>query len=208
MGRGESALGASLGLGGQFERTLQKRRGRRRPGASLSRSGHPFELLGDGLVRSRRRRREVPDATLRIELGIGRGGERRMRGDALVGRRARVRRGAHQRVAKAHPGADLQQLFRLGRGGRVTRDAKRLRRTPEKRRIPGRVSRRHKQQSPRRLRKRAQAPRKMLLDRLARRERPKATGQLRGLIAGGSSSSFNGFPRVSATIRSRTCSSR
>ena len=73
VGRGESALRAPLRLSGQFDRTLQKRSRCRQPGASLGRDRRLFELRRDRFVRSRRSSSQMPDATLRIDLGIGRG---------------------------------------------------------------------------------------------------------------------------------------
>ncbi len=123
----DGPVGASFGLGGQFDRALQERSGSRQPGPSLSRGCRLFELRGYGFVRSRGRSCQMPHATLWIDLGIGRSGERPVRSAAIVGSPGSVGGRPNKWMAETHVRAELEQLFGFGRCCRGTRDAQSLR---------------------------------------------------------------------------------
>ena len=130
-------------LGGQRDRTLQERRRCRQPGARLGPARRPLELGGDVFVRPGGRRRQVPDPTVGIDLGIGR--RRRAPGARRGGPRPTQRRtrptapGDGGSAPRSRSRAAVPPRLR-GRGSSPTPE--RLRRPPQQRGVPGGVGRR------------------------------------------------------------------
>ena len=140
---------------------LEEGGGGGQPAARLGAAGGPLELGGDVLVGAGRRLGEVPGAPVGIGLRVGRLRQRPMHAASLLRRCRPVDRRAHQRMAKPHPAVDLDQPGRLRRLERRARDPEPLRRTPQQRRIAGRLRRRHQQQPLGVLRQRLQPRRKL-----------------------------------------------
>jgi hypothetical protein len=84
--RRQGAVGPPRRVPRQRDRALQERSRRRKPAARVGAAGRALELDGHVLVRPGRRRREVPDAAVRIDLRIRDVGEREVDGAALRGR--------------------------------------------------------------------------------------------------------------------------
>ena len=84
-------------------------------------------------------------------------------------------------MAEPHPGADLEQLFRVRDGRRVAADAKSLRGTPHKRGVARGVGGRKQQESLRSLRQSPNAP-QVVVPQITRQpgggRHPEPAGQL------------------------------
>ena len=113
----------------------RRRQAAPRPGAARG----ALEFGGDVLVRPGRGLRAMPAATVRVELRIGRFGERAVGGSAFGRGRAPVDGRAHQRVKERHAPARRQQLRLHRRRGRAGSDAEPLARAPQQRRVAERV---------------------------------------------------------------------
>ena len=111
----------------------------------------------------------MPCAAIRIGLGVGRLGQRAMHLLAFGHGRRPVRRRAHQRMAEAHPGAERDQLRRLGRRDGVGPDPEPLGRAPQQRDVADRLGRRGEQQPLGLGRERFEAPQEALLDAAGQR---------------------------------------
>ena len=85
------------------------------PPRARARLGRALQLVGHGLVGTRRGMRTVPGAPIGIQLRIGRLGQRAMGVPAVRHARRPVRRRAHQRMPEPHPRTDLDQARGLGR---------------------------------------------------------------------------------------------
>ena len=114
---GESTRSSSCRVRGQLGRSLEERGRGRDAAPALGAVGRALEFVGDRLVETGRRVRAMPCAAIRIGLGIRRLGQRAVHLLALVHGCRPVHRRAHQRMAEAHPGAERDQLCRLGRRG-------------------------------------------------------------------------------------------
>ena len=179
------------------------------PAARQRAAGRAFQLLGDLLVGRGRRLGAVPGAPVGVELGLrglGQGGVQRvpfLRRRRAVGRRAhgtgdgtapaRRSRAGRRRPPPPRP-ADRCRAARP----RATRATARRRDRPPRAAAAAAC--------PREARSSRRSER--VLDAHARRPgRPKPPASSAALMPRGSSSSASGLPRVSAMIRSRTCSS-
>ena len=135
-----------------------------------------------------------------------------MRGTAILRRPGSVGSRPHQRMAEPHLGADLEQLLRRGHGRCVA--VRRPEPAPARHRsVASPVGSAAASSISRRvaLRQGPHAPQVVVvqIDRTGCAGRDgEAARQLDGVHPAGSSSSANGLPPVSATIRSRTRSSR
>ena len=85
--RGQSAIRPPRRVLGQRDGALQERRRGGEPAARLRPAGRALELDGDLLVRSRRGRSQMPGATVRIGLPVGRLGQRQVDRPAILRRR-------------------------------------------------------------------------------------------------------------------------
>ena len=116
-----------------------------------------------------------------IALRVGGGGQRCVNLALLLRRRRPVDRRAHQRIAKPHAGADLQQPGRLRRLEHGAGDPQLLGGTPHERRVAGRLGRRHQHEASRALGQGVEPLNGALLDatRQRRGRRGEAARQLR-----------------------------
>ena len=114
----------------------------------------------------------MPGASVRIDLGICRIGERAVRQPTRLSRGSLVDRRAHQRMSEPHSDAELDQPSRSRRSRGSGINPEQLGRTPHRHRVTDRLGRGDEQQQPRRLRKRHQPALEGLLD--APRQRPRA----------------------------------
>jgi hypothetical protein len=152
--------------------------------------------------------RAVPGAVW-IKVWISHLGEGAMYVLTIQKRRRSVSRGAHERMTKSDPSAELDQPRCLGHRGALVPDAEPTHGAPQQRVVAARLGRGREEHPPRLDRKRGSS----------RRRRPSSMRLASGIVsvspnpnansAGesprGSSSNAKGLPRVSATIRSRTC---
>ena len=90
----------------------------------------------------------VPRTAVGIDLGIGDLRKRAVDVLSLPKRRRAVRRRAHQRMAKAHAGIDLEQAGLGGRTGGLGRDSEALGRLPHQHGLAYRIGSRKLQQPP------------------------------------------------------------
>ena len=102
LGRGQRALDAHGGLRRQLGRSLQEGGGRGEPATTLRAVGRARHLRGHRLVRNRRRVRAMPGATVGIDIGIGRVGERLVHVAAVSRGRRAVDRRADERMRESH----------------------------------------------------------------------------------------------------------
>ena len=100
LGGRESSVGSPSGVGGQGERALQEGGRGGEASASLRPTRRALELHGDVLVRPRRRRRQMPCVSIRIDVSIRRLRQRQVRCPALGRPRGLVHRRTYQRVAE------------------------------------------------------------------------------------------------------------
>ena len=105
---GQGPVDVPLRRGGQLDGALQEGGHGGRASSGLSPTRHSFEFNGNLLVWPGCRRREMPYPALRVDLCISGCGQRQVGGAAILGRRGPIGRGANQRMAKAHPGVDLE----------------------------------------------------------------------------------------------------
>ena len=138
----QGPFGAPSRLGGQHHRPSEEGRRGSKPGAGLDLRRRVFERGRHVFVRSGGRGSQVPHPALRIGLGIRCRGERQVGGTAILRGACRVGSRPHQGVPEPDVGADLQQLFRIGRGRRIRSQSQCLCGTPQERGVPGRVGRR------------------------------------------------------------------
>ena len=177
-------VGAPPRLGGQRDRPLEEGRRGRQPGAGLGLDRRLLERGGHLFVGPGGRGSQVPHPPLRIGLGVRRRGQRQVGDAAILRGPGRVGSRPHQGVPEPHLGADLQQLFRIGRSRRVMSQAQRRGGPPQQRGIPGGVGRSQQHQPLGRLRQRPHPLHVVVLEttRQTRRGRTgKATRQL-GLV--------------------------
>ena len=92
----------------------------------------------------------MPGAAVGLERSIAGVGQRLVHAPAILRRCRPVDRGADQRMAEAHLGADLDQARAGGRGRGAGVDAQRGGRLPQEERIADRLGRRDQEQQPRR----------------------------------------------------------
>src|SRR6185437_4920597 len=122
------------------------------------------ELLGDGFVRPRRRRRKMPRPSVWITVPVGRAGQGKMRRPALPCACRAVYRRAHERMPESHAAADRKQPVVLGRGhGGGGRHPSAVGGAPQQQRIAERLGGGEQEQLTAVLGKRLQAPREALL---------------------------------------------
>lgn len=114
---GQCALGTAYRITGERDRPLQARRGRRESASSLSAIRRLLQLDSNCLVRSRRGRREVPGATIRVGGRVRRPCQSQVYCAALCRGRRPVQRRSHQRMAERHPLTQAQQTVDLGECG-------------------------------------------------------------------------------------------
>ena len=156
---------------GQLCRSLEEG-GRRGDAAAVARAaGRALQLVGHGLVETRRGVRAMPCAPIGIELRVGRLGQRAMDVAAVRHARRPVRRRAHQRMPEPHPRADVDQARGLGRRGLVGLEPEQLGRAPQQRHVADGLGRREQQQLPGLARQRLQLPHEALLDAADQRHR-------------------------------------
>ena len=162
--RGQRALRAARRLGRQFGRALQEGGGRRQAPARLRPVGRALQLARDVFVAARRRVRAVPGAAIGIDVRIGRLRQHPVRALAILRGCRLVDRRAHERMAKPHPRADLEQT-RLGRRRRgLGSEPEPLCGPPQHRRVADGLGRRDQQQLLRLRREHLEAPAEALLD--------------------------------------------
>ena len=137
----------------------------RRHAATCRRArGRPLQLGGDALVEPGRRLRAVPCPAIGIDARVGRLGERLVDAAAVLRRGRPVHGRSHQRMAKAHLGAELHQPRLRGGRPRGGVDPERGGRLPQQERIADRLGRRDQEQQPRGRRQLRQALLEALLD--------------------------------------------
>jgi hypothetical protein len=144
LGSGERSARPSRRLRRERDRAVQKRRRCRQPPARLCAARRAFELGGDVFIEPRRRLREVPGTSVRIDLRVGGVGQRTMRGVPVLRRGRAIDGRADQRVTKGHPRADREQAVGVGR--RLNLDPEPPGRPPHEHRVAHRLGRRDQQQ--------------------------------------------------------------
>ncbi len=114
VGRGlERPPGPPPRVGGERRRALQKGGSRCQPAPRARPPGRLLQLARDVLVGPDGGVSAMPCMAIGIELGIGGGSERPVRGSARLGRCRAIDRRAQERVAKYDLQAELQQPVRL-----------------------------------------------------------------------------------------------
>jgi hypothetical protein len=164
LGGGQRADPALRGVRGQGRRLLEERRRRGEAAARLRPPGRALQLAGHRLVGAFGRVGAVPRPAIGVQLRVGRLRERSVDLAPLRRRRGPVGGRSHERMAEAHPCADLDQARRLGRGCRVGADAEQLGGTPQQRDVADRLRRRQEHQTPGLRRQRLQPSHEALLD--------------------------------------------
>ena len=147
LGGSQRPAPAPLRIRGELHRTLQKRRGRGEPTARLSPAGRPLQLACHVLVRSWRRKRQVPGATVWVSVGIGGVGQGEVHRPAILGGGPGVDGGSDERMPELHTHPDFDQLFGVRGRSRGCADPERVGRTPEQRHASGWIGGRGEQQS-------------------------------------------------------------
>ena len=137
------------GSGDSVAAALQERGGGGEPAAGLRAARGALQLRGDPFVRSRRRLGQVPRATVRVDLRIGRLRQREVHRLALLRRGRPVDRRAHERVTEPSPARRSPAAPRSRRRPPPEPDAELLGRAPHQQRVADRLRRRHQQQQPR-----------------------------------------------------------
>jgi hypothetical protein len=133
--------GTGCRLGRELDRSLQERRRGSQPAASASAARRALEVSRGVLVGAQHGLCSVPGAAVRVGAHVGGGGQCTVRATP-VGRCGRpVDRRAHQRVAEADPGADLDQPGLLRGCDRLAGDAQVGGGAPQQCRLAGRVGR-------------------------------------------------------------------
>ena len=183
LGCGEGTRSPATGIGRQLDRPGEERGGSRDPAARQRPVGGALELMRHDLVGARGGMRAVPRPAVGIGVRVGRIGQRSMGLASVRARRCPIRRGAHERVTKAHPGAEVDQIRGFGRRGCIGRDPEPVGCAPQQAHVPDRLGGGHQQEASRRRRKPAEPVHEALLDaagqRLRVRKRESAR-QLRG----------------------------
>jgi hypothetical protein len=113
----------------------------------------------------------MPRAAIGLRLAVGLLRERPVHLDAVAGRGRPIHRRPHQRMAKAHAAAHLDQPRRLRRAGGRGTDPQPRQGAPQQRGVAGRLGGRRQQQPLRVTRERTDPPVVALLD--AARQRPR-----------------------------------
>ena len=177
----EPPLDAYGRVGSQDRRPLQECCCRRQATACLRPTRRVLELGCDLTVGSRRRVRLVPDAMVRVRLGVSRRCERAVSRSPLRCRGGAIRGRSHQRVAEPHAGTDLEQLLHVGPGRSVRSDAQHLGGAPKQRAVPCGIGGRQQHQTLRCFGQRSDAAHVVVLDVTRHRgngRRGETSGQL------------------------------
>jgi hypothetical protein len=179
--RGEGTSRADRLIRGEPDGPLLERGGGRQASACLGAVGGAFEFRRDQLVRAGGRRGKVPGPTIRIDLRVGRLGQRAVHPPPLPRRCRPVQRRADQRMAKPHPAVDVDQPGRLRRLECRSSDRVPPGSPPQERRVAGWLRCCHEQQPPGVRRQCLKPPQEALLDPSGQRHRagqPEAARQL------------------------------
>ena len=206
----QRAVGPAGRVGCERRRSLEKRSGRRESTSRAGALGGLLQLEGDLLIGLHDRVRTVPRATIRVEIAVGGGRQRPMGGMPLVRRRCAIDRRTQQRVTKRDLRSELQQSVGFRRRQLVHGDTGLLRGAKEQRRLTRRIGCGHDEQTLRRSGSCRTRRRKLASIRPGNDPSPASANPPASPWENsrGSSSSASGLPRASASIRSRTLSSR
>ena len=142
LGRCKHALGAAARLRRKVGRPSEERCCGSEPAARLRATSGTLEFPRDVLVLALCGLRTMPGAAIRLELGVGRGRQRRVHALALEIRRRTIDRGAHQRMPESDLCADFQKSCPRCRLNGRARDSKLRRGAPHERGIADGLSRR------------------------------------------------------------------
>ena len=203
----EQPLRPANGFGCQQRRTFEKGSRRGQAAARLRPAGRALKLPGHVLVGPGRGLRPVPGPAVRIVPRVGDLGQRPVHVLPLEKRRRPVDRRAHKRMTECHPGAELDQPGLGRRHRRLSPDPQQPGGPPHQPRSPAgsaaatSSSRRLWSGSARTRRRKLSSTRP---ETGAAPANPNPPASSAGVNPLGSSSRAKGFPRVSATIRSRT----
>ena len=208
LGRGERAPRPGPRVGRQRGGTLQERGRGRQPTARLCATRRALELKGNVLVEPRRRLGKMPGAAIGIDRRVSRVRQRAMHRLPVLPARRRDTPPSGPTGDERHPRANREQAVGVGR--RLDPDPEPPGCPPHQHRIANGLRRRHQQQPPGIRRERRKPAAEAVLDPPRQRKRvrnPNPPASSAGVNPRGSSNNANGFPRVSATSRSRTRSS-
>jgi hypothetical protein len=144
---GQLTLGAVRWIRGQRRGALEESGCGCQAASSSGSVGRALELRSYSFVWRQRRLGTMPRPAIGIEPVVGGCRQSFVRAPSLIGRRRAVNRGAQERVAKGHSGAEREQARGFRRPQRLRPQIETFGRTPQERRIADRLCRSDEQQA-------------------------------------------------------------